>query len=155
MNLIEHTLEIGIAAPPPRVWKALTGQVSSWWHPRFFTREGALAFVVEPHVGGRLYEDWGDGTGLLWYTVAGVTENELLQLWGDIDSRHGGPARLHTTFRLRAEGNGSVLRLEECAFGKVDEKLRKSLEKGWRILIDGCLKVFVETGKPPREWPAF
>ena len=73
MNLIEHTLEIAIAAPPARVWKALTGQVSSWWHPGFL-REGALAFVIEPRVGGRVYEDWGGGQGLLWYTVVGLVE---------------------------------------------------------------------------------
>jgi len=152
VNLIEHTLEIEIAAPPPRVWKALTGQVSSWWHPGF-SREGARAFVVEPRVGGRVYEDWGDGQGLLWYTVIGVAENELLQLMGDLDARNGGPARLHSTFRLRAEGKGSVLRLEECAFGKVEEKTRENLGKGWKILLDGCLKVFVETGKPPPAWP--
>jgi uncharacterized protein YndB with AHSA1/START domain len=154
LNLIEHTLEIEIAAPPARVWKALTGQVSSWWHPGF-CRKGALAFVLEPRVGGRIYEDWGDGQGLLWYTVIGIAENELLQAMGDLDAKYGGPARLHTTFRLRAEGKGTVLRLEEQAFGRVDEKVKTSLGKGWRILLDGCLKVFAETGKPPREWPAF
>jgi uncharacterized protein YndB with AHSA1/START domain len=153
MDVIEHTLEIEIAAPPARVWKALTGQASMWWHPGFFSRPGALAFVIEPRVGGRAYEDCGDGQGLLWYTVAGVAENELLQLFGDLDAKYGGPARLHTTFRLRAEGKGSVLRLEECAFGKVDEKVRKSLETGWKILLEGCLRVFVETGAAPRTWP--
>jgi len=152
MNLIEHTLEIEIAAPVARVWKALTDQVSSWWHPGF-SRKGAVAFVIEPHVGGRVYEDWGDGQGLLWYTVMGVAKNEMLLLVGDLDTRHRGPARLHTTFRLRAEGKGTVLRLEECAFGQVDETMRKSLAAGWQVLLDGCLRVFAETGAAPREWP--
>jgi len=142
-----------MAAPPARVWKALTGQVSSWWHPGFFSRKGALAFVVEPKVGGRVYEDWGNGQGLVWYTVIGLVENELLQLMGDLDANNGGPARLHTTFRLRGEGKGTVVRLEECAFGRVDEKVKKSLEAGWKILIDGCLRVFAETGAAPAEWP--
>jgi len=150
MNIIEHTLEIEIAAPPARVWKALTEQASSWWHPGFFSREGVLAFIIEPHVGGRAYEDWGDGQGLLWYTVVGIAKNELLQLMGDLDAKFGGPARLHTLFRLRAEGNGTVLRLEECAFGKVDEKVKGNLASGWKTLLGGGLKVFVETGAPPR-----
>jgi uncharacterized protein YndB with AHSA1/START domain len=153
LNLIEHTLEIEIAAPPARVWKGLTDQISSWWHPGFL-RKGALAFVLEPRVGGRLYEDWGNGQGLLWYLVIGLAENELLQTMGDLDAKNGGPARLHTTFRLRAEGKGTVLRLEEQAFGCVDERVKRSLELGWKTLLDGCLKVFVETGKPPAEWPA-
>ncbi len=153
MNVIEHTFEIGIDAPPARVWKALTDQASSWWHPGFFSRKGAVTFVIEPRVGGRAYEDWGDGQGLLWYTVMGVVRNEMLLLVGDVDTRHGGPARIHTTFRLRAEGKRTALRLEECAFGKVDEKMRKSLETGWRVLLDGCLRVFAETGAAPREWP--
>lgn len=150
MNIIEHTLEIEIAAPPARVWKALTEQASSWWHPGFFSRKGALAFIIEPHVGGRAYEDWGDGQGLLWYTVVGIAKNELLQLMGDLDAQFGGPARLHTLFRLRAEGTGTVLRLEESAFGKVDEKVKGNLASGWKTLLDGRLKVFVETGAPPR-----
>lgn len=153
MNLIEHTLEIEIAAPVARVWKALTEQVSSWWHPGFFSREGAVAFVIEPKVGGRAYEDWGNGQGLLWYTVAGVAKNELLQLVGDLDAKNGGPARIHSVFRLRAAAEGSVLRLEECAFGKVDDAQRKSLETGWKVLLGGCLKVFAETGAPPGTWP--
>jgi uncharacterized protein YndB with AHSA1/START domain len=154
MNLIEHTLEVEIAAPPARVWKALTGQASSWWHPGFL-REGARAFVIEPNVGGRAYEDCGDGQGLLWYTVVGVAREESLQLMGDLDARNGGPARLHTLFRLRASGGSTVVRLEECAFGRVTDKTRASLSKGWEILLRGCLKVFAETGKPPPHWPAF
>lgn len=149
MNLIEHTMEIEIAAPPARVWKALTGQTTSWWHPGFL-RKGAVAFVIEPFPGGRAYEDWGDGQGLLWYTVAGVAEGEFLQLWGDLDAAHGGPARLHTTFRLRAEGRGTVLRLEECAFGNVIADLSKTLQEGWKLLLGEWFKVFVETGAPPR-----
>lgn len=154
MNHIEHTLEIEIAAPPARVWKALTDQIGSWWHPGFVTRKDAIAFILEPRVGGRMYEDWGDGQGLLWYTVISIARNEHLQLMGDLDARYGGPARLHTAFRLRAEGKGTVLRLEEQAFGTVGEKTKRSLEEGWKILLAGCLKVFVETGKPPPEWPA-
>jgi uncharacterized protein YndB with AHSA1/START domain len=148
MNLIEHTMEIEIAAPPARVWHALTRQITSWWHPGF-SRKGAV-FVIEPFPGGRVYEDWGDGQGLLWYTVALVAEGELLQLWGDLDQKHGGPARLHTTFRLRAEGKGTVLRLEECAFGKVDEKVKTSLSEGWTLLLGQWFRTFVETGAPPR-----
>jgi uncharacterized protein YndB with AHSA1/START domain len=152
MNLIEHTLEIEIAASPERVWKALTAEASSWWHPRFL-RAGTLR--IEPRVGGRVYEDWGDDQGLLWYTVVGIARHETLQLMGDLDERNGGPARLHTVFRLRAAGASTVVRLEECAFGQVGEKTRASLAKGWEILLRGCLKVFAESGKPPREWPEF
>lgn len=154
MDLIEHTLEVEIEAPVARVWKALTGQASSWWHPGFHARPGARAFVIEARVGGRAYEDCGDGEGLVWYTVTGVARNELLQLMGDLDSSYGGPARLHTTFRLRADGDRTVVRLEECAFGRVTEKTRVNLAKGWDVLLRGCLKVFAETGKPPAAWPA-
>jgi len=72
---------------------------------------------------------------------------------GDLDARNGGPARLHTQFHLRSEGSGTVLRLEEPAFGRVAEKTQASLAKGWKILLGGCLKVFAETGAPPATWP--
>jgi len=153
MEMIEHTLEVAIEAPVPRVWKALTGQATSWWHPGFFSRPNTQAFILEPRIGGRAYEDCGDGEGLIWYTVTGLAKHELLQLMGDLDATYGGPARLHTTFRLRADGDRTVVRMEECAFGRVDEKTRANLASGWKILLEGCLKVFAETGAPPAEWP--
>jgi hypothetical protein len=56
-------------------------------------------------------------------------------------------------FRLRAEGKGTVVTLDECAFGKVDDKGKASLQQGWKLLLEGCLRVFAETGAPPRPWP--
>lgn len=153
MAIIEHTLEVAIEAPPARVWKALTDQTTSWWHPGFFSREGALAFRIEPQLGGRVFEDWGDGQGLTWYTVTGLVREELLQLCGDLDVRHG-PARIQTTFRLEPRDGRTLLRLEEAVFGRVTEKTRESLAAGWRILVEGCLKVYVESGAPPAEWPS-
>lgn len=152
-GVMDHSLEVAIEAPPSRVWKALTDQATSWWHPGFLSQKGALAFRIEPELGGRAFEDLGDGQGVTWYTVTGLVRNELLQLSGDLDVQHG-PARILTTFRLRRDGERTVLRLEEAVFGRVTERTKSSLAAGWRVLLEGCLKVFVETGAAPPAWPS-
>lgn len=151
-GMIEHTYAVEIDAPRERVWKALTDQAGAWWHPGFMTRKETLAFRIEARLGGHAFEDWGDGQGLVWYTVTGILRNELLQLSGDLDLHHG-PARLQTTFRLEDLGGRTRVTMEESAFGRTPEKLKQDLAAGWRVLLEGCLKVFVETGAPPSEWP--
>ena len=53
VRVIEHVQEVEIDAPPDKVWRALTSETHRWWHPGFFTREGAVGFHIEPTLGGR------------------------------------------------------------------------------------------------------
>jgi uncharacterized protein YndB with AHSA1/START domain len=144
---LEVVLEVRIEAPPQRVWRALVAETAKWWPAGFFARPEAKAMVFEARLGGRQYEDWGDGQGLLWAEVVGIKENELLLTAGELFPEYGGPARLLTTYTLKADGEGTILRLRDCAFGAVGEKLAKSLEAGWKTLIADSLKPYVEGRK--------
>ncbi len=152
VQVIEHVQEIEIDATPDKVWHALTHETHRWWHPGFFTSEQAIGYHIEPKLGGRVYEDWGDGQGQIWYTVTGLSTGKHIQLAGDMDANYG-PARIQTTFRIQPRDGGCTLRLEECLVGRVDESTSKSLGGGWQTLLGGCLKVFAETDAPPAEWP--
>jgi DNA-binding transcriptional ArsR family regulator len=58
-------LEIEIAAPPERVWKSLVEETAFWWPREYYANPEAQAFRIEPRLGGLIYEDWGNGDGLV------------------------------------------------------------------------------------------
>lgn len=143
-RVVEVRLEVRIAAPPARVWAGLTKDAGRWWPREFLTRPDAKRFVVEPRVGGRVYEDAGGGEGLVWYTVVGVEEPKRLVLSGELFPSFGGPAGLQTTFALEPDGAGTRVRFEEIVFGRVSKKAARSLEKGWNLLLGRHLREWAE-----------
>jgi len=148
----EVVSEVRIAAGREAVWKALVEKTSRWWAKDFYTHPEPKAFVIEPRVGGRAYEDWGGGEGQVWYTVLGVRRGAMLRLAGEIFPQYGGPAYLQCTITLKDDGDGTALRLHEAILGREIEKMLSGSQQGWDFLLK-CLKEFVEDGKRP-EVPA-
>jgi DNA-binding transcriptional ArsR family regulator len=137
-------LEVPIKARPARVWQALVGETSRWWLKDFYTSPAAKGFVIEPKLGGRVYEDWGDGAGQVWYTVIGLDPQKSLLLLGHLTPAFGGPATTMLRLDLAAAGKGTRLGLSDTIFGRVgDEKLTQT-RQGWTMLFDGGLKAYVE-----------
>ena len=146
----EVELEVRFAGDVKKVWKALTEDISAWW-PKSFSIGPSKRFVMEPKVGGRMYEDWGNNQGLLWATVISLKEPEVLQLAGDLFTDYGGPGRSHTSYKLTADGDSTVLRFTETTYGRIREKTGKSLDDGWNYLLAKCLKAFVEGNELPED----
>ncbi len=146
MGTIRVELEVSIEAPPERVWQALVNEMGAWWRKDFYCA-GGQRFVIEPRVGGRIYEDDGKGGGLLWYTIQVLTAPKTLQLIGHLSPPWGGPALAQTRFELEPAGKATVVRVTDRLFGAVSAKLKKDLQEGWTLLIAGALKPYVE-GKP-------
>ncbi len=146
---IDIQLEIRIEAPRDRVWTALTDEIGAWWHKDFFTHPDAGSFRLQPKLGGWMYEDWGDGDGQLWGTVNGVRKGEMLQVVGDTSADWGGPNRGILTWRLEEEAGVTVVAFRHSLFGNVSEQTRDSLEGGWRLLFEDCMKAYVEGGARP------
>jgi uncharacterized protein YndB with AHSA1/START domain len=90
-------LEIPIEAPIERVWKALVAETAKWWRRDFYTSNEAKRFVIEPVLGGRMYEDWGDGAGVVWATVNAVKAPRC-SIWS-ASPRPPGVDRARTTTR--------------------------------------------------------
>ena len=145
--VLEIEFEVSIAAPRERVWDAFVHQTSSWWPKDFYTCADPRGFHIEPKLGGRIYEDWGDDQGLIWATVTGLRHGEMIQATAELSPEFGGPARIFHIFELETEGKTTQLRLKDCVYGSTSEKTRASLEAGWKHLIVRCLKPFVEEGK--------
>lgn len=138
-------LEIPIKAKPTRVWQALVEETTRWWHKDFYTNTAAKGFVIEPRLGGSVFEDWGDGSGQIWYSVIGIDPPNLLMLQGLLSPAFGGPATTLLQLDLKGTGKTTILRLSDTIFGRVgDEKLTQTRE-GWTMLLDAGLRAHVES----------
>ncbi len=152
-SILEIKMEISIAAPPERVWKALTDDIAAWWPDDTFTggESGKRTFVLEARPGGHMYESWENG-GLLWGTVTTVDPaNLLLQVHGHTFANWGGPSGSYWTWTLEGDESGTVVRFEDHVMGRITEDTVRERTGGWTFLFDGALKAHLE-GRPAPVW---
>ena len=142
---VRYEFEVSIDAPRDRVWKALTGQVSSWWLPDFQMLGPDSVVTLEPIAGGRLFEECGD-KGLLWYTVLAISPGESLSLAGFCTQDFGGPCTTLLSVKLTPDGGGTKVCVSDGLFGRVADEQVVSLESGWKRLFSEGLKNHVERG---------
>ena len=121
--------DVTIDAPRTRVWDAVT-RMGEWWPHRFRagTRVG-----FEPVVGGRFYEDWGDGAGALYGTVTKITPFEHLSVTGPMGM--GGPVVGVWSLDLVEQDGRTVLKFSHRAFGDIDEETRAAYTSGWTEVL--------------------
>jgi uncharacterized protein YndB with AHSA1/START domain len=147
---LDVRLEVDIEASAAKVWESLTDSIGEWWPAQFYVGSAPKRFALEPYVGGRVFEDWGDGEGALFGTVIAYDVNRMLQWAGDMSADYGGPARTVTTFRLEETETGStLLSFRDTPFGLLGDKVLEGLEHGWKWLLVDCLKPYLEDGVRP------
>jgi len=135
-------LEISIKAPLERVWKALVEETTFWWPKDFYTSPKTKGFYIEPKLGGRMYEDWGDDAGVIWYEVFAIDPPRSLDLRGYLAVPYGpGFSLLH--LELKQKGNETVLMLSDSTIGAPKDDGKAKFE-GWRQLFEAGLKTYLE-----------
>ena len=132
--------ELLVPASPDRVWRAMTGELSRWWPKDFLTSEHTRRMVLEPHLGGRVFEDFGDGGGLIWYHVIGLDVGRELLLAGHLLPPFGGPATTSLRLTLFEQKNGTMLKIRDDRFGVLDDD---SPVDGWRHVFDSGLVAYL------------
>ena len=142
-RVMQYEFEVDIDAPPSRVWRALTDQLSSWWLPDFHVLGSDSIVTLEPEPGGRLFEQCGS-KGLLWYTVLAISTNESLSLAGYCTPDWGGPCSTLLTLKLAQNEKGTRLTVSDALYGRVEEKQVESLKSGWHQMFNDGLRKFVE-----------
>lgn len=136
-------IEVAIAAPIHRVWEAAIEEVENWWPGDFRINGPDSRMELEPRAGGRLVERNGEAE-LLWGQVIRIEPARMLQLAGHLAPEFGGPATSIWSITLEAEGEGTKLKLSDSVVGHVDEKMRSSLESGWKHLFESGLRDYIE-----------
>ena len=140
---IDVAEEIAIAAPPADVFAGLTEEPGAWWG-KPYTSDGATALVLEPEIGGRFYERWGQEGGALLAHVSKILPSRRLELTGRL---HFGVVLGVADFVLEPAGDGTVLRFTHRAVGDIGDISTAMIGAAWQILLSRQLKIFVEAGE--------
>ncbi len=134
-------MEVEISAPRERVFRALTKEIDRWWPRRF--RPGGSEVILEPHPGGRVFEDWGKGLGALYATVTFLDPPSQLRLSGPMGG--GGASHNGMIYSLEARGERTVLRYKQYVVGDVSILSGPTVEERIEIGLN-ALKEYVEQG---------
>lgn len=133
--------EIRLAAPMQKVFDALTVNMNDWW--QFRVRQDSR-IVCEPHIGGRMFEDWGNGRGVLY----GVnTQWDPPNSFCSSGTTGWSPANFITWHRLEADGaDKTILKKTMQLFGEVSDDFVNMMQQGNRAIMEQMLKDYVERG---------
>jgi uncharacterized protein YndB with AHSA1/START domain/DNA-binding transcriptional ArsR family regulator len=148
METVKIEQEVVIAAEPKRVFEALTVGVNSWWAHGYQSPQSTVH--LEPHAGGRFYEDFAEEQGSAYYaTVTYCDLGKKLCLMGPMGM--SGPVVGTITIDLEPEDAGTRVKLSHQIMGAVDEDSGQRYTSGWQELLGDHLRRFVEEGKSFRD----
>lgn len=143
-------VEFNYNADAKRVWKALFSETSKWWPAEFYNTAKPKGFHIEPKLGGRMYEDWGNGAGLVWGQVIGIVPGKSADLIGYLTPAFGGPAMVMLKFVLKNTGKTTTLQVSDIAFGQVSGGKVGSTRDGWNWLFDKAMRRHIEKLPKPK-----
>jgi uncharacterized protein YndB with AHSA1/START domain len=145
---INVEVEITIDAKPEQVFSALTTGVSMWWGNPYLERADATDLVLEPKLGGRFYERWGqeanDHHGSLLGRITAIDRPRLLRMIGQFGITTVSAVAV-VSIELHRLEDGTHLKFFFNALGDFDEPTRLRYGRGWHDLL-GRLKYHVEGG---------
>jgi DNA-binding transcriptional ArsR family regulator/uncharacterized protein YndB with AHSA1/START domain len=139
---VDVALDVVIAGSPHVVFESITARIDQWWGPPAMDAR-ATGVSLEPNLGGRFVEHWGDTGGQMIATVTGLEPDRHLRLTGPF---HFGLALGDATFDLEDAPGGTLLRFSFRAVGAIDPAVIEGIESGWTALVASRLKALVEAG---------
>jgi DNA-binding transcriptional ArsR family regulator len=141
---VDVALDVVVAGSRQAEFEAITERIGEWWgYPA--VDERATRVSLEPLVGGRFVEHWGESGGQLIATVTALEPNRRVRLTG---SFHFGLVLGDATFDLEDAVGGTLLRFSFRAMGAIDPAMIEDIQSGWTSLVASRLKALVEFGSP-------
>lgn len=139
--------EVRLKAPIERVFEAFTLEQDQWYPYSY--GEGRLKKIVfEARVGGQVYEDWGDGMGILYGHVAYYDAPKAVAI-----RSHLKPAiTLEQWASFEADGDETILRHATTAFGEISDEMASAIKSHGDLKeVAHHLHAWVEDGKAVRQ----
>jgi uncharacterized protein YndB with AHSA1/START domain len=125
MNL-DILQETRVAASIEETFAALLDELG----PLMLGMEDApMPMVLEARPGGRWYRDLGNDDGHYWGTVKAIRKPNLLEIYGPLMMSF--PVASNLQYRLKVEGNETVITLRHTALGLFPEGFRDNVKEGW------------------------
>ena len=137
-------LEFTIKTNRTNVWKAITNEINQWWDARFYTHSATKQFILEPKLGGLMYEDTGNNEGVVWATVLSIHAPHHLLLKGNLSPDLGGPAISFLKISLETQKRHTLLRINDTLLGEFSEELSNKVRDNWTQLFGQALKQYIE-----------
>lgn len=138
---------IRIAAQPERAWRAWVHEMNAWWtKPYYMDSERVTGLFIEPQLGGRYIEKWGeDGSGyLIGQVIEWLPPFRLAYTWSE-----RAWAGIITVVRIEfaPEGGGTRMTLVHEGFERLPDgdAQRYGYEHGSLDLMTK-MKAYVEKG---------
>jgi len=97
-----------------------------------------MPMKLEAWPGGRWYRDLGNNTGHFWGHVQVIKPPTILEICGPMFMSY--PAAGHIAWRLKADGNSTVLSLRHRAFGMIPEEHITGVRSGWSSYLERIAK---------------
>jgi hypothetical protein len=125
VRTVRLACELRIGASAQRTFEVMTGQSLDWF-PHTYGGDRVRAVVLEPKVGGRHYEDWGDDQGHLY---GQVTLFDPPRAWATRGRLSPGVI-LDTEYELDEEpGPVTVVRVTKVAVGPISDEEAAGITK--------------------------
>lgn len=134
--------EMRLRAPADVVFRAATTEQQAWY-PHNYGGERLKKIVFEERVGGNLYEDWGDGLGILYGTV---TYFDPPKAYGTRGHLKGG-VLLEQWMQLQEEGDETIVKASTLCFGEISDEAEEGIRfHGDISRYEEALRNYVEKG---------
>lgn len=138
-------LSFDLTAKRERVWRAIVDETAAWWPKNMLVGGDRSKLVFDARLGGRLFEEWGQGAGLTWYTVIAIDPQLSLDLAGHVTPRFGGPAVSQLHIELSDNAGGTRISITDGVLGRDRSGTGHRISEGWSMIFGNNLKKYVES----------
>jgi uncharacterized protein YndB with AHSA1/START domain len=97
-----------------------------------------MPMKLEPWPGGRWFRDLGENAGHFWGHIQVIKPPTLLEITGPMFMSYA--ATGHVAYRLKSEGNATLLTLRHRAFGMIPEETLTGVRGGWSQHLERIAK---------------
>ena len=152
MTIAEFTVPplvktVTVRVQPARAFAVFVGEMARWWPlAQFHTGPDPVDCMIEPRIGGRVYERAADGRETVWGTVTAYEPpSHLAFSW--LIGLSAEQAQL-IDLRFTPQGEGTLVALTHTGWEKLGEAgvvLRERYGQGWATIIERCYAEYANT----------